>query len=247
VSGSDERRAVYDLSERVAVVAGGAGGIGTAIVDRLVTSGARVWVVDIVRYSSQEASSIAVDITDRAQVAAAVEEIVEHDGRIDVLVNSGGYLGQHTPFDELPPDAWERIIATNLVGVLQTCWHLVPLMRRAGHGRIVNIGSLAGKHGLPNLALYSAASAGVIAFTKALAQELAATDIRVNSVAPGPIATDLILGLGDEVVHAFVESSPMNRLGTAEEVAELVVWLCSDVCSFTTGAVFDVSGGRAAY
>jgi 3-oxoacyl-[acyl-carrier protein] reductase len=186
-------------------------------------------------------------VTDHDQVAAAVEKVVAQDSRIDVLVNSAGYLGPHVPFEHLSAREWQRIIDVNLVGVLVPCHHVLPHMRRAGHGRIVNMGSLAGKHGLPNLTVYSAASAGVIAFTKALAQELAATEIRANSVAPGPIETELITQLGPEVVDMFVGSSPMRRLGDAQEVAELVVWLCSAACSFNTGAVFDLSGGRATY
>lgn len=156
-------------------------------------------------------------------------------------------LGSYMPFEALERDDWQRIMATNLFGVFEVCRQVIPPMRHAGWGRVVNFGSLAGKHGLPSLSVYSAASAGVIAFTKALAQELADTEIRVNSVAPGPIATDLILQLESQVVESMIASSPLKRLGTAAEVAELVAWLCSDACSFTTGAVFDVSGGRAAY
>jgi 3-oxoacyl-[acyl-carrier protein] reductase len=193
------------------------------------------------------ARSLTVDVTDRDEVAAALAEVVAQDARIDILVNSVGHLGNHAPFEQLSPSEWQQIIDVNLVGVLTACHQVLPEMRRAGRGRIVTMGSLAGKHGLANLPVYSAASAGVIAFTKALAQELAETGIRVNCVAPGPIATDLITRLGPEVVSTFIEGSPMKRLGEAEEVAELVVWLCSDACSFSTGAVFDLSGGRATY
>jgi 2-dehydro-3-deoxy-L-rhamnonate dehydrogenase (NAD+) len=193
------------------------------------------------------AESMPVDVTNHDQVAAAVEKIIAQDARLDILVNSAGHLGPHVPFEQLSPEEWQRIIDVNLVGVLVPCYHVVPHMRRGRAGRIVNIGSLAGKHGLPGLPVYSAASAGVIAFTKALAQELAATEIRVNSVAPGPIETELITQLGPEVVDMFVAGSPMRRLGDPQEVAEVVVWLCSAACSFNTGAVFDVSGGRATY
>jgi NAD(P)-dependent dehydrogenase (short-subunit alcohol dehydrogenase family) len=186
-------------------------------------------------------------VTDSDQVEAAVAEVISCDARIDVLVNSAGYLGGYAPFEKLSPDEWQRIISVNLVGVLQACRQVLPHMRRAEWGRIVNLGSLAGKHGLPNLPVYSAASAGVIAFTKALALELADSEIRVNTVSPGPIATSLITQLGPQVVDSMIASSPLKRLGTADEVAELAVWLCSDACSFSTGAVFDLSGGRATY
>jgi 2-dehydro-3-deoxy-L-rhamnonate dehydrogenase (NAD+) len=237
----------YDFSGQTAIVTGGAGGIGSAVAKRLTDSGARVWVWDLVRLDWAGTRSLIVDLTCRDQVAAAVAEVVAQDSRIDILVNSVGYLGEHRPFEQLSPSEWRQIIDVNLVGVLTPCHHVLPEMRRAGRGRIVTMGSLAGKHGLPGLPVYSAASAGVIAFTKALAQEVAATGIRVNCVAPGPIATDLISRLGPEVVSTFVASSPMKRLGDAEEVAELVLWLCSDACTFTTGAVFDLSGGRATY
>lgn len=237
----------YDFSGQTAIVTGGVGGIGTAVAKRLGDSGARVWIWDLDRADWAGARSLLVDVTSREDVADAVAKVVDQDARIDILVNSAGYLGRHVPFEQLAPTEWQRIIDVNLVGILVPCHYVLPHMRRAGRGRIVNMGSLAGKHGLPNLPVYSAASAGVIAFTKALAQELAASEIRVNSVAPGPIETDLITQLGPEVVDMFVASSPMRRLGDPREVAELVVWLCSAACSFNTGAVFDLSGGRATY
>jgi 3-oxoacyl-[acyl-carrier protein] reductase len=245
---SEGRRSVsYDFTGQIAIVTGGFGGIGSAVAKRLTDSGARVWVWDRARGDLAGARSLPVDVTNHDQVAAAVEKVVAEDAQIDILVNSAGHLGPHEPFEQLSPEEWRRIIDVNLVGVLVPCRYVLPQMRRAGRGRIVNMGSLAGKHGLPNLPVYSAASAGVIAFTKALAQELAATEIRVNSVAPGPIETELITQLGEEVVGMFVASSPMRRLGDPQEVAELVVWLCSAACSFNTGAVFDLSGGRAMY
>ena len=242
------RRSVsYDFSGQTAIVTGGLGGIGSAVAKRLSDAGARVWIWDVDREDLAAARTLTVDVTNHDQVAAAVEKVIAEDARLDILVNSAGHLGPHVPFEQLSPEEWRRIIDVNLVGVLVPCHHVLPHMRRGGGGRIVNIGSLAGKHGLPSLPVYSAASAGVIAFTKALAQELAATEIRVNSVAPGPIETDLITRLGPEVVEMFVASSPMRRLGDPQEVAELVVWLCSAACSFNTGAVFDLSGGRATY
>lgn len=238
----------YKFDGRTAVVAGGAGGIGRAIVARLVASGASVWVWDVAQAAQDSPGTLLqIDVTDPEQVASAVAEVIDRDGRIDILVNCAGTLGAYAPSDQLSTAAWRQVIEVNLNGVIEVCNQVVPHMRAAGQGRIVNLGSLAAKQGLANLAAYSAASGGVVAFTKALAQELVRYGVLVNSVAPGPIATTLITDLGAEVVDAFVESSPMKRLGTPAEVAELVVWLCSDACTFTTGAVFDVSGGRAAY
>jgi len=162
-------------------------------------------------------------------------------------MNSAGYLGAYAPFETVTPEDQRRIVEVNLVGTMEVCRHVLPHMRRAGHGRIVNMGSLAGKEGLFHLSVYSAASAGVIAFTKALAKDLAETKILVNCVAPGPIHTDLIMALGRDVVEDMIASSPLKRLGKVDEVAELIVWLCSEACSFNTGAVFDMSGGRATY
>ncbi len=237
----------YDLSSKTAVVTGGAKGIGRAIAERLARSGARVWVWDISACALDGIDSLVVDVTDADQIATAVGQTLNQNSKIDVLVNDAGYLGGYQPFERFKSDECRRIVEVNLIGVFEVCRQVLPHMRRAGRGHIVNMGSLAGKEGLPNLAAYSAASAAVIAFTKALAKELADTAIRVNCIAPGPISTDLINDLGPTVVDSMIASSPMKRLGTVDEVAELAVWLCSDVCSFNTGAVFDMSGGRATY
>jgi NAD(P)-dependent dehydrogenase (short-subunit alcohol dehydrogenase family) len=229
-----------------AIVTGGAGGIGRAVVERLAASGAHVWTFDTDPARS-EARSLRVDVTKADQVVDAVARVVSESGGLEIVVHCAGYLGGFRPFEELPAEEWSQIIATNLVGVLEVTRRTIPYLRAAGWGRIVTVGSLAGKHGLPNMSVYSAASAGVIAFTKALAQELADTGILVNSVTPGPIDTELITRLGPRVVESMIASSPLKRLGTAAEVAELVIWLCSPAASFSTGAVFDVSGGRAAY
>ena len=244
---SDRRPVAYDLSGRIAVVTGGAGGIGRAVVRRLEESGATVWVWDISDDSQDGSTSLSVDVTDPDQVAWATATTLDRSPRIDILVNCVGYLGSHLLFEQQPPEEWPRILGVNLLGVLEVCRRIVPRMRESGFGRIVNVGSLAGKHGLSHLAVYSAASAGVMAFSKALAEELADTNIRVNSLAPGPIETELITRLGPEVMDAMIASSPMHRLGTVDEVAELILWLCSDACTFNTGAVFDMSGGRAKY
>jgi 3-oxoacyl-[acyl-carrier protein] reductase len=166
---------------------------------------------------------------------------------VDILVNDAGLLGSYRPFEQSGPEDWEHIVRVNLLGVFEVTHQVLPLMRRAGKGRIVNFGSLAGKEGLPNLAAYSAASAGIIAFTKALSREVSDTEIRVNCIAPGPIDTRMIRDLGNETVDAMIAASPLGRLGDPKEVAGLVAWLCSDASAFNTGAVFDMSGGRARY
>ncbi len=237
----------YDFSGKTAVITGGASGIGRAVAQRLASSGARVWVWDIVPIQINGISSLVVDVTNAEQITTAVDRTLDHDSRLEILINDVGYLGGYIPFEKLERNEFRRIFEVNFMSVLEVSRQCLPHMRRAGRGHIVNMGSLAGKEGLPNLSVYSAASAAVIAFTKALAKELAETGIRVNCVAPGPIATDLINRLGPAVVDEMIACSPMKRLGTVYEVAELVVWLCSDACSFNSGAVFDISGGRAAY
>jgi 2-dehydro-3-deoxy-L-rhamnonate dehydrogenase (NAD+) len=188
-----------------------------------------------------------VNVTDAAQVAAALARITDRQERADILVNNAGYLGELHSFEAHDPTDWSRIIRVNLIGMMTVAQALLPHMRAIGGGRIINMGSLAGKEGLAQLAAYSAASAGVIAFTKALSREVVKDNIFVNCVAPGPIDTDMIHGLGQAAVEQMISESPMKRLGTAEEVAHLVAWLCSDASRFNSGAVFDVSGGRARY
>jgi 2-dehydro-3-deoxy-L-rhamnonate dehydrogenase (NAD+) len=237
----------YDLSGKFAVVTGGAKGIGRAIAQRLIASGARVCVWDTSVASFESVDSAVVDVTEPAQIGQGVAQLAEQGWRFDILVNNAGYLGNMRTFDEHDSNEWQRIIRVNLLGMLHVTQAVLPHMRRQGGGRIVNMGSLAGKEGLAQLAAYSAASAGVIAFTKALGREVAASNILVNCVAPGPIDTDMIRDLGPDAVKAMINDSPLKRLGSAEEVAHLVAWLCSDASRFNTGAVFDISGGRARY
>jgi 3-oxoacyl-[acyl-carrier protein] reductase len=237
----------YDLAGKAAVVTGGAKGIGRAIVERLRESGAQVHIWDISAADLHDVASLAVDITLPDQIAKALAATIERVPRIDILVNDAGYLGTLHPFEQHDPNDWHRIIQVNLIGTLLVTQAILPHMRRWGGGRIVNMGSLAGKEGLANLAAYSAASSGVIAFTKALSREVVSSGIFVNCVAPGPIDTSMIHNLGDEAVANMINDSPMKRLGLAEEVAHLVAWLCTDASKFNTGAVFDMSGGRARY
>ena len=235
----------YDFTGRTAIVTGGARGIGRAVAQKLALSGADVWIWDIEPVALEGTRSLSVDVTKRDSIMQALTAMGEVG--IDILINNAGWLGSYKPFEEFEPAEWQRILQVNLLGTFEVTHRVLPLMRRAGKGRIVNMGSLAGKEGLPSLAAYSAASAGVIAFTKALSREVSDTDIRVNCIAPGPIDTRLIRDLGNETVDAMISASPLKRLGDPNEVAALVVWLCSDASAFNTGAVFDMSGGRARY
>jgi NAD(P)-dependent dehydrogenase (short-subunit alcohol dehydrogenase family) len=237
----------YDFSDQTAIVTGGARGIGRAVATQFVRFGAQVWIWDINPLELDGAHSLTVDVTKGDEIAKALAHIVSQSSRIDMLVNNAGYLGSYQPFEQFDAGEWQHILHVNLIGIFEVTRQVLPVMRLAGRGRIVNMGSLAGKEGLPSLAVYSAASAGVIAFTKALSREVCNTDIRINCVAPGPIDTDLIRGLGDEAVHEMIAASPLKRLGTVDEVAGIVLWLCSPASAFNTGAVFDMSGGRARY
>src|SRR5262249_55430904 len=237
----------YDLSARTAIVTGGAKGIGRAIAQRLAVSGARVWVWDISPSILDGAECLKVDITDSEQIDRALAQTIGHESSIDILINNAGYLGESAAVERLRPEDWRRVFDVNLTGVFEVTRKVLPQMRKAPAGRIVNMASVAGKEGFPNLSAYSAASAGVIAFTKSLGKELADTAIRVNAVAPAACDTDMIRQFSPEAIAVMVSRTALRRLGTAEEVAELVLWLCSDSCTFNTGAVFDLSGGRATY
>jgi 2-dehydro-3-deoxy-L-rhamnonate dehydrogenase (NAD+) len=237
----------YDFTGRIAVVTGASKGIGRRIAERLRDAGAQVWNFDLSPIELHGVGQLRVDVTDARQIAEAVAQLQEETSRIDILVNNAGFTGGSLPVEELDPADWRRIIEVNLTGVFEVTRHVVPVMRHGGWGRIVNMASLAGKDGSPNLSAYSAAKAGVIAFTKSLGKELADTNIRVNAVAPAAVETDILQQMAPEYVQAMIAKSPMKRLGTVDEVAEMVLWLCSEACSFSTGAVFDVSGGRATY
>jgi 3-oxoacyl-[acyl-carrier protein] reductase len=236
----------YDLSGKSALVTGGAKGIGRAIVQRFVLSGAQVCVWDQSEVRGEGVRSEIVDITQRGEIAAALERLFP-TSRVDILVNCAGYLSVTHAFQSQAFDDWQRVVAVNLTGTMQVTQAVLPRMILDGGGRIINFGSLAGKEGLAGLAAYSAASGGVIAFTKALGREVVDRHVLVNCIAPGPIDTDMIRALGVNAVHTMIADSPMKRLGLAEEVAELAAWLASDASRFNAGAVFDMSGGRARY
>lgn len=237
----------YDFGGFVAVVTGGANGIGAAIAGRLRDCGATVVVWDLPAAVADRDDACAVDVTDRATVDAAARTTLQRHGRIDVLVNSAGWAGPTMPLDAFDPATWQRVVDINLMGTANTCRAVVPGMRTAGRGRIVNIASLAGKEGTPNASAYSAAKAGVLALTKSLGKELATSGVLVNAVAPAAVRTAMLGQMAPEHVQTMVAKSPMQRLGEPHEVAALVLWLCSGDCSFNTGAVFDLSGGRASY
>jgi 3-oxoacyl-[acyl-carrier protein] reductase len=242
------------VDSRVAVIAGAAGGIGRAIAHRLARSGMRLALLDLDAAALQAMSdeipgslAVGADLTDEQQVQSAIRRAEEHFGRLDVLVHSVGVTGPSLPVNEYPVADWHRTIAINLHSAFLCCRAVVDPMLRSGFGRIVNIASIAGKEGNAQQSAYSAAKAGVIALTKSMGKELATTPIRVNAVAPAVIHTPLIDQMTPELLAAVLAKVPMGRPGQPQEVANLVAWLCSEECSFSTGATFDLSGGRATY
>ena len=231
---------------RIAVVTGGAKGIGRAVAQRLVADGLEPVIWDIAPPEGA-LGFVPCDVTDEAQVADALERTESEHGPVAVLVNNAGLTGPSTTVAETPLAQWNRVQAVNLTGTFLCSRAVAAAMAPRGYGRIVNIASLAGKEGTPTLAAYSAAKAGVIALTKAQGKELAGSGILVNAVAPAAIETDLLRQMSEQTVATMIAKSPLGRLGRVEELAELVAWLASERCSFSTGAVFDLSGGRATY
>ena len=243
------------LDHKTALVTGAARGIGLAIATRLAADGARVALLDVDR-AALEASAARVghgavaltaDVTRAADVDGAVRAVVERWGRLDVMVNNAGITGRSFPIWELTDEDWDRVLAVDLTSVFLCCRAAVKAMLPQGRGRIVNIASIAGKEGNPTLVPYSSAKAGVIGLTKALAKEVATRGILVNAVAPAVIETEILRQMEKSTVDLLVSKIPMGRMGKPEEVAALVAWLASDECSFSTGAVYDLSGGRATY
>ena len=237
----------YDFQRRVAIVTGGSKGIGKCIAERLRDAGAEVFVWDLAPPAFEGVSYSEVNVSDRGSITRGVSQLTAAGRSVHILVNNAGFAGSSTPVLQFDPDTWRQILEVNLISIFEVCRQVVPLMRQAGYGRVVNIASLAGKEGTPLMSAYSAAKAGVIAFTKSFGKELADTNIRVNSVAPAAIDTDILRQLSPDAVRRMIEVSPMKRLGTVEEVSDIVLFLCSEACSFNTGASFDVSGGRAVY
>jgi 3-oxoacyl-[acyl-carrier protein] reductase len=243
------------LEGRTALVTGAARGIGLAITERLLGDGARVALVDrdtaaldaVVTRLGEAAMAVGADVTRTDDVERAVSAPHARWGRLDIVVNNAGITGRSYPIWELSDQDWHDVIACDLTSVFLMCRAAVRLMRAQGSGRIVNIASIAGKEGNPTLVPYSTAKAGVIGLTKALAKEVATQGIVVNAVAPAVIGTELLQQMTKATVDMLVAKIPMGRVGTPAEVAALVAWLASDECSFSTGAVYDLSGGRATY
>ncbi|MEV0829975.1 SDR family oxidoreductase [Nonomuraea rubra] len=223
---------------RTALITGGVSGLGKAAAIRLEADGVKVITLDVAG-----GADLVVDVTDPAAVQAAADRI----GPIHILINSAGVVGPNAPLWELPLDGWRRTFDVNVNGTFHTCRAFVPGMIERGWGRIVNLASMAGKDGNPNMAPYSASKAAVIALTKSLGKELATTGVLANAIAPAVIETPMNAATAPEALAHLTSLIPMKRLGRPEEVAELIAWLASDKVSFSTGAVYDISGGRATY
>jgi 3-oxoacyl-[acyl-carrier protein] reductase len=247
----------YDLNGRVAVVTGGAQGIGFAVVERMLASGARVAIWD--RDKQTLAAAVAalggdervfgasVDIADLATVEAGTASTIGHFGKIDILVNNAALVGPNKPTWEYDPEAFAEVVQVGLIGTFHCCRAIVPHMREKNYGRIVNLSSIAGKEGNPNAVAYSSMKAGVIALTKSLGKELAGQDIAVNCVTPAVAKTPGAMEQSPEHIAYMLAKIPRGRMLELEEAASMICWLASEENSFTTGAVFDLSGGRATY
>jgi NAD(P)-dependent dehydrogenase (short-subunit alcohol dehydrogenase family) len=244
-----------DLKGRTAVVTGGAAGIGYAIAQRLAASGAKValWDRDEATLATAAkaipggAIGVKLDVSSEADVQRALDETLAKLGRVDALVCSAGITGPNTTTWEYPVADWKQVLDINLTGVFLCNRALAPHMRANDYGRIVNIASVAGKEGNPNASAYSASKAGVISLTKSLGKELAKTGVRVNCVTPAAVKTGMFEQMTQAHIDFMLSKIPMARFGQVEEIAALVAWLCTEECSFSTAAVFDLSGGRATY
>jgi 3-oxoacyl-[acyl-carrier protein] reductase len=246
-----------DLKNRTAIVTGAARGIGFATAEKFIACGAAValWDIDAERLERSRAelselgsvSAVKVELTDEASVEAAAQRTVDTHGAIHALVNSAGITGGNGLTWELPVEMWRRVIEVNLIGSYLTCRAVVPRMLEQGYGRIVNIASVAGKEGNPNASHYSASKAGLIGLTKSLGKELATKGVLVNAVTPAAAKTEIFDSMSQQHIDYMLSKIPMNRFLMPDEAAAMITWLCSEDCAFSTGAVFDLSGGRATY
>lgn len=246
-----------DLKQRCAVITGGAQGIGMAIATRMLRSGARVMLWDINAAQLEaarkelaklgEVSVQQVELTDEAQVQRAAQATHAQLGRIDILVNNAGITGGNAATWELDSTIWRQVIEVNLIAPFLVCKAVVPLMKSAGYGRIVNIASVAGKEGNPNASHYSASKAGLVALTKSLGKELANAGVLVNAITPAAAETPMFATMTQQHIDYMRSKIPMGRFVQVDEIAAMAAWLASEDCSFSTGAVFDISGGRATY
>ena len=238
-----------DLHGRIAVVTGAARGIGRAIAERMTASGATVigWDQDARALTNAQIQGHSFDLTDEAAVRHATAETLARHARIDILVNNAGITGGNAPTWELPAAEWRRVLDVNLVAPMLCASAVIPGMITHKYGRIVNIASIAGKEGNPNASHYSASKAGLIALTKSLGKELAGQGVLVNAVTPAAAKTDIFKQMTPQQIDWMLSKIPMNRFVEVDEIAALACWLATEECSFTTGAVFDISGGRATY
>jgi 3-oxoacyl-[acyl-carrier protein] reductase len=236
------------MRDKVVVITGAARGFGRAIAERMGRDGCRIVAWDVAPDADQSAAHVErMDVSDPESVEAAAEKTLAAMGRIDVLVNNAGVNGPTVPNWEYPVEDWRRVIAVDLTGVFLCCRCVVPHMRERGEGRIVNIASVAGKEGNANAPAYSAAKGGLIALTKSLGKELAGSGVLVNCVTPAAVETRIFDQMTQAHIDMMKSKIPMGRFGLPKEIAAMVAWLCSEDCSFSTGGVFDLSGGRATY
>lgn len=240
---------------RHAVITGGASGIGYRTAERIVSEGGTVslWDVDAARIGEAKARlgegahGLALDVSDPAQVEKAAQDTAASAGRIDILICSAGITGPNAKVVDYPIDQWKRVFDININGLFYCNRFVVPFMQKNGYGRIVNVASIAGKEGNPNASAYSASKAAVIGLMKSLGKELVHDGITVNAITPATVDTPILQQLKPEFIDYMLSKIPMQRFGTVDELASLISWIASEECSFTTGAVFDISGGRATY
>ena len=247
----------YDLNDMRAVITGGAQGMGLGIAKLFLMSGASVSLWDLSAdalataardlNAADRVDTRSVDVSVYSAVETATAQAKAAMGGIDILVNAAGIAGGNMPLDEYDLDLWNLTQKVNVNGIFHTCRAIVPIMKEGDYGRIVNVSSMAGKDGNPNASAYSVSKAAVIAMTKSLGKELATTGIRANVITPAVIETPMVKDVTDEQLTYMLSKIPMGRMGTVEEIARLSAWLCSRDCSYSTGAVFDISGGRATY